>query len=157
MSGRMTFVYRDFDGDTKQSSFPVESPESDGSDLTAWNGAVNTFRDALTALSSGVMADDRRTITETVGSSARASNPSAQAHYRAIIEYSDDVTGKVYADCFIPVPKIADDTLWETIGGVTRAKVGVSAVDTFIGAFEASVLSVAGNAVTVQQIYIEGS
>jgi hypothetical protein len=103
------------------------------------------------------MAEDRRTITETAGSTARASNPSAQAHYRAIIEYSDDVTGKVYADYFIPVPKISDDTLWETIGGVTRAKTGVTAVDNFIASFEATVLSSAGNAVTVQQIFVEGS
>ena len=153
----MTYVYRDFDGDLKQSSFVVDSPASDGSDLSTWNGAINTFRDALTALSSGIMAEDRRTITETAGSTARASNPSAQAHYRAIIEYSDDVTGKVYADYFIPVPKISDDTLWETIGGVTRAKTGVTAVDNFIASFEATVLSSAGNAVTVQQIFVEGS
>lgn len=157
MSGRLTLVYRDYDGDLKQSSFILASPASDGSDLATWTSEASALRDALSALSGGVMAEDRRTITETSGSSARAASPASQAHFRAIIQYSDDVTGKVYQDAFVPVPKLADDTLWETIGGVTRAKTGVTAVDTFIAAFEAHVLSVDGNAVTVQQIYVEGS
>ena len=157
MAGRFTLSYRDFDGELKQSSFYIVSPASDGSNLATWNANLNGLRDAITAVSGGVMARDARTATETDGSTARAANPSSQAHYRAIIEYVDDETAKVFRDMFIPVPKISDEALWETIGGVTRLILDVGAGQDFVTEFEAHARSAAGNTVTVQQIYLERS
>lgn len=154
MSGRYTVSYTDFDGDTKQASFPVAEPAGDGSDMATWLTNLNSVRDALTAVTSGVLKTDIRTARYDMFDNGTASSPASQAHQRAIIEYQDATTSKVYKDLIIPTPDVTA-SIWKASGGLTIMDVTQTAVQTLVTALETHVLSVDGNAIEVLKIYLE--
>lgn len=155
MTGRYTVGLTDFDGDTKQVSFPIESPASDGSDLTAWNANINSFRDAVNAISAGRFNIDGRTATYERFDLGNATSPLAQDAIRLILQYQDTVTTKTYQDLNIPMPDMSLVGAWTVTNGLTTLVLSSGVGATLKTQFEANVLSPAGNAVELLNAYIE--
>lgn len=155
MTGKYTMGLTDFDGDLKQVSYPIESPASDGSDLSAWNTSINALRDAVNAISAGQFNIDSRTANYTRFENGSATSPIAQAKYRAIIQYQDTVTGKSYQDLNIPMPDLGLSSTWVVQGEFTVLDLSVGVGATFKTQFEATVISTDGNPVELLRVYIE--
>jgi len=155
MAGRYTMGLTDFDGDTKQVTFPVDSPASDGSDLTAWSAGINSFRDAVNAISAGRFNVDGRSITYDRFDLGNATTPLAQGKDRLILQYQDDTTTKVFQDLNIPMPDMSLAGAWVVVGGLTCLDLSTGVGATLKTQFEARVISQAGNAVTLLTAYVE--
>jgi len=155
MAGRYTLSMRDFDGDTRQVSYPTTSPAGDGTDYQAWVAGLLTFRDAMLAVSGGNLTVDSQVSNYIVNDSGSASAPSSQAHTRAVIEYKDTVTNKVFNDLDLPVPDLATGSFWTQEGSLTVMDFSDPVASTSKTEFQAHVLSPAGNPTQVLKIYIK--
>ncbi len=138
----------DFDGQKRQYSFPTDV-------VTAANhDAQKTLHDALIAAIDDVSLGntdfeeyvaDRESIRPII----LPATASAQINIEWVVTYVDGVSGAV-ANVRLPCADITDTTLFAASSNLwdpTDAK-----WVTFVAAFEAYVLSEAGNAVTVQQV-----
>lgn len=151
--GKATFSFTDYDGDNKQISF--RTFVASDVNFASWDSAVDGLRDAIVAVSAGVLAVDNRSASYAQFDNGTATSPVAQAHQRAIVQYLDTVTSKIYQDYFIACPNLGDGTLWKKEGGLTVADLTNADWVAFQTAFELLVYSVDENTVTLQKIWIE--
>lgn len=138
----------DYDGQKRQFSFPTDV-------VTAANhDAQKTLHDALIAAIVSVTlgnldfeeyVGDRESIRPIVKPAVFA----AQVNIEWVVTYVDDVSGAV-ANVRIPTADVTDDTLVMPASNIWDPT--DSAWVAFVSAFEAYVLSEAGNAVSVQQV-----
>ncbi len=138
----------DYDGQKRQLSFPTTV-------VTAANhDAQKTLHDALIAAILDVTlgnldfeeyVGDRESIRPLVRPAAAA----AQINIQWVVSYVDDVTGAV-ANVRMPCADVTDTTLFAA--GSNLWDPADAKWVTFISAFEAYVLSEAGNAVSISQV-----
>jgi len=146
--GRLRLSLIDYDGQKRQFSF-------DAAVLNAANIAAQTItHDNLIAAIMDVtlgtkdfeeMVADREAIRPAVKPAAAA----AQVNVEWVVTYVDDVTTTVY-NVRVPTADITDTTLFATNSNLWDP--ADAKWVTFIAAFEAHVLSPAGNSVTLQQV-----
>ena len=146
--GVCRWSYIDFDGQKRQFSFPTTP-------VTAANhDAQKALHDALKAALAWVtlgnvdfeeFVADRESIRPLVHPVVAA----AQVNIQWVVTYVDDVDGTV-ANVRVPTADVTDTTLFAA--GSNLWDPTDAAWIAFVSAFEAYVLSEAGNAVTVQQV-----
>ncbi|KKM24175.1 hypothetical protein LCGC14_1607720 [marine sediment metagenome] len=138
----------DFDGQKRQFSFPTTV-------VTAANhDAQKTLHDALVAAIDGVTLgntdfEEYVADRESVRPIILPASASAQVNIQWVVTYVDGVTGAI-ANVRIPCADITDTTLFAASSNLWDP----TDADwiAFVTAFEAYVLSEAGNAVTVSQV-----
>jgi len=148
------FIYRqrDFDNDLVQNSFQI----NEGLAVTD----TGTFDGLLNSWFAGANGGKFHQLTVDADDGSPATSPIAQPSVRAVFEMTDDVTGKtVYEYIAMPDLAKADDVgtnpAFLNQGGLTvfnPAHADYAAMETWIND---NGESAAGNAVTLQRIYIE--
>jgi len=151
---KVTLVYRDFDSDTKQVSFQG-APATDDISLAALNTEGDALKAAIETLSAGNLAREEYTATTEIISDQLATSPIAQAHQRAICQYQDNVTTKIWNDAIVPMPNLGLASTWKASGGLTILDLDSVNGTAFKTAFETYVLSPDGNAVSLLRVHIE--
>jgi len=151
---KLVLVYRDYDADTKQVSFQGAPATGDVS-LAALNTDGDALKAAINTLSAGNLAREEYVATTEVLSDQLASSPVAQAHIRAICQYQDNVTTKIYNDAILPMPDLGLANTWQAQGGLTILNLASVNGLAFKTAFEGYVLSPDSNAVTLLRVHIE--
>lgn len=162
MSAGLRFLKDDFDGDQKSVTWDVEDVASVGSYAT-YVTQTTALYDAINLWSRG--RDHLAELVQTIEDNGpgHASSPIAQAKLRIIAEGKDSVTGTVYRFP-IPMPDTGkansgSDPAWIAVGqgsnSLTLMNPAHADYDTFKTAFETSVRSPNGNAVTLVRGYIE--
>ncbi len=146
--GRLRLSLVDYDGQKRQFSF-------DATVLTAANIAAQTITfDNLIAAIMDVtlgtkdfqeMVADRESIRPII----KAAAASAQVNIEWVVTYVDDVTTDVF-NVRVPTADITDTTLFAVNSNVWDP--ADAKWVTFIAAFDAHVLSPAGNGVSLQQV-----
>lgn len=146
--GVVRFSYADYDNQKRQFSFPTTV-------VTAANhDAQKTLHDALKAALASVtlgninfeeFVGDRESIRPLVLPVVAAS----QVNVQWVVTYVDDVDGTI-ANVRIPTADITDDSLFAAASNLWDPT--DAAWIAFVTAFEAYVLSEAGNAVTVSLV-----
>lgn len=143
----VTFAWIDFDGDTRQFTLPIVDANAATHD--ARQTEVTALEDALEAVSHLALTRTDFIIERTDTGAGKPAEQAAQVNIEWKITYVDDVTGDVetvrvggadltLAGVLLPGSNVAD---------LTQAQMAA-----LVTAFEALVLSSAGNAVSVQQI-----
>jgi len=119
--------------------------------FSAQAGLMDTLRTAITGIITGTPSTERRLAADTKLSSVRPTDVNAQREIKWLVTYEDDVTHDVYR-AEIPTADLALlDGPSDHINDLTTG-----AIATFVAAFEAVVLSKAGNAVTILDIMFVG-
>lgn len=147
MAGRFTLKQIDYDKDTRQFSVPITEVTAANHDSI--KGLVIALQLAIADISTLNQPYYDFTADRQIVSPVPPSTPISQVNIEWKVSYVDDVTGDVHtlriggadltlADVLLPSSNVADLTQTE--------------IAAFVAAFEAVVLSDAGNAVTVQQI-----
>lgn len=145
--GRVTLSLIDYDKDRRQFSLPIA--ESSAGTYTADLAAVNALRDAVLGISKCELEARDFVASRQETGNAPPSAASAQINIEWKVTYIDDVTGGVET---VRIPGADLDIANVLLPGSNVADLTVGAMSTFVTAFEAVVLSDAGNAVSVQQI-----
>lgn len=147
MPSKAVYSYIDFDGDTRQFSVPIVN--ADGASHDARLTEVEALESAIDGISklNRVRTDFVIDVDETAGT--KPSDQAAQVNIEWKVTYVDDVTGAV------ETMRIGGADL--TIAGILQpssnvANLANTEMAAFVTAFEAVVLSDAGNAVTVQSV-----
>jgi len=151
---KLTLMYRDFNAGTKQVSFQGAPALNDVS-LDALNDNAAALKAAINTLSAGNLAREERTATSEIISDALATSPIALAQQRAICQYQDDTTTKIWNDAILPMPDLGLASTWKASGGLTILDLDSTNGSAFKTAFETYVLSPDGNAVTLLRVHIE--
>lgn len=147
-SGKITIRYNDYDGERSTAQATVAALTA--ANLDAQEAAFLSFRDALAAITLGVRVGYSHIKDEqTVAPDTKASDPFAQREAKWLVRYTDGVASPPTNHRMeIPCP----DLQYLDTNNRGFADLTDPAVASFVSAFEAFILSPAGNAVTVDSI-----
>lgn len=156
--GKLTVSYKDFDGDIGTVSIPTYTPDlTDLASSGQWQIRMDNLESAMDSITLGNVATVTYSSTHAVANVGNAPSSASQVHYRAVVEYEDSVTGKLWRDISIPTVNIGNDTMWRKSDSETVAILTAPIWTNFVNAFEALMRSPDGNAVTVSKITLKGS
>jgi hypothetical protein len=150
MPGFVSFDIKDYDGESGNHRFETTM-------LTAANWAAQAtlrgdYAIALNNIILGVRARYRYG-NRTIVSTSAASAPVAQRELKMLVQYHDTVTGDAIKPVELPCPNLNN----LDPGDHTHFYIGdADVIDALITAFEAYVVSPAGNAVEVDELSLVG-
>lgn len=150
MPGFVSFDIKDYDGESGNHRFETAA-------LTAanWSAQATLRGDYAIALNNiilGVRARYRYG-NRTILSTSPASSQNAQRELRMLVQYHDTVTGDALKPLELPCPDLAN----LDPGDHSHFYIGdTGEIDALVAAFEAYVVSPAGNAVEVDELTLVG-
>lgn len=145
-NGTVTFI--DYSGEKSSAGYYL--PDLSGSDYASIRTIVDQINGAVAALSRGNQVSFSWTAERIQQPIVLPGNPDAQREIKALVTYSDNVTGQRYS---MTIP----------VFGMDGAQQGTDVLDltaggwpSFVSVFEAGAVSINGNPVTVEQAVIVG-
>jgi hypothetical protein len=144
MASKVNLTVLDYGSEKSTVGFYVEDiVELNFDEIVGAGGTIQTFQTALDGITIGTIARRVVNAEDTAISSTPPANAFAQRESKWLVQYSDDVSGKLYS---MEVP-CADLSL--LVANTENMNVGAGAGATFVSAFESAVRSVDGETVTV--------